>query len=724
MPTNKKKPIITTNRRKVQAYNDSSFIKKNFSIFPKPKGYDQALKRVGQDPSADYFPAPEQPYILKKEKKKIKKDIVPVPVKENIPKDTIPVVKPIIKPQVEKEPEPTVPKKLPGGSGPFARYPKKQGFFNKIKDSFNGLMQNRMVNGRNVNNITVTGPKYQNGTKKLSYKDWKNSLPDNLRTESKLYNLRGAYEGGLEPELNEDGFYHLGSRNPKTGEILKSPAHDTFKEAIDIERKLGYVPLVKPDGKVYTQNPEEQTYVSGAKSVKQYRGDENLPEAKNGMKKGCGCKHTKSKYKYGTGALTIPEGSAIVTANGGKNKKALMAYKKGNYKLLNNIIEDMPEDNKYKKVGGADALGVLKNPLSVSKATQYGAKYPWFKPFTQSNTEAGRISRTTGANTLLDPNDFYNQYNNLETFQKKTGKQYNDMSSLQGDIYDNMTEEQRASMWKKFGPTLKSNQMTKENFVDLKAGARTAYGLNTVDKTFKEKEDEKEEEIIDDKGKDDFKLKKGLNIPSLAEASAKASLLSQGVEDVPENYLKLGRYNYASQLDRTLRENAVAANAAKETIRDASAGNAGNFLSNVANVTGQRFNANAAAVGDDTDKRQNISNANVDLGNTEATTNTGLRNQYAQQRSANRGAYNNMLVSLGQSIDTATDASKLMSNQKGADNQRLAILKSMADSGNYDITTNPDGTMGFSVKQLPKTTTATEEPKKRGAKRLKTYKRR
>ena len=44
--------------------------------------------------------------------------------------------------------------------------------------------------------------------------------------------------------------------------------------------------------------------LSGAKSVKQYRGDENLPEAKNGMKK-CGCKHTRSKYKYQEGERDI-----------------------------------------------------------------------------------------------------------------------------------------------------------------------------------------------------------------------------------------------------------------------------------------------------------------------------------------------------------------------------------------------------------------------------------
>jgi hypothetical protein len=51
----------------------------------------------------------------------------------------------------------------------------------------------------------------------------------------------------------------------------------------------------------------------------------------------------------------------------------------------------------------------------------------------------------------------------------------------------------------------------------------------------------------------------------------------------------------------------------------------------------------------------------------------------------------------------------------------------MSDSGNYNIVTNPDGTISYSVKQFPKTTTVSdtkEEGKKRGAKKLKTYKRR
>lgn len=49
----------------------------------------------------------------------------------------------------------------------------------------------------------------------LSYWEWKNSLPDNLaHTPDWQYNNFGAYTGGLKPELNEDGYYHLGSRNP------------------------------------------------------------------------------------------------------------------------------------------------------------------------------------------------------------------------------------------------------------------------------------------------------------------------------------------------------------------------------------------------------------------------------------------------------------------------------------------------------------------------------
>lgn len=976
----KRKPIITTDRRKVQAYNDSlkyhnTYVRlkdKVFKVKVKKLSDLSALTREvnennppwyinsrgkqewgkhelysqkgkgdeGHKVGLTNYKKPEQPYIYKKveeekkkEKKKIKKikkDIVPVPVKESIPKDTIPVVKPIIepvvKPQVEKEPEPIVPKKLPGGSGPFARYPNMKGQLSNVKTS-------RMVNGRNVNNITVTGPKYQNGTKKLSYKDWKNSLPDNLRTESKLYNLRGAYEGGLEPELNEDGFYHLGSRNPKTGEILKSPAHNTFKEAINADRKLGYIPLVKPDGKVYTQNPEEQTFVSGAKSVKQYRGDENLPEAKNGMKKGCGCKHSKSKYKYqdgtddlslevdndpeiielnrklkevndrvfgktakppvakpapvvakkpvtkiqtpvvaktkiavpvtktvknvqktvvkpvqkkiiekpksitsykrpsklealhsyknfdsqvdslenvsnlsqakkryeiasvntnkqkflqslpqkeqdfintyyrtqtrqqdmkeaineniayqkkllnknkqrfkksedvrkyeaaveekelnpsffdsvkyafknkykyGTGALTIPEGSAIVTANKGKNKQALMAYKKGNYKLLNNIIDDMPEDNVDKAQAGKKKVltreerearykraRLLTGPLSPEEEADFKEdekvlQEDTFTPYTSPVEDAweGEDEDNKKHRERLQTDPAF------RAAEMKAGRAYKDKKG-------NFNYKYAGNSYKKNQPNNDeiAGKFTSNKLPDIKISDEDAKALKTPPPGNTSNNNSQDEKKNSNK-------RRGFDIPSLAEVAARGSILSQGVEGVPENYLKLGRYNYASQLDRTLRENAIAANTAKENIRDVSGGSAGSYLSNVANITAKRFDANAAAVGDDTLERQKILNLNVDKGDEEAKVNTGLRNQYAQQRSANRGAYNNQLIALGQGIDTAVDASKLMSSQRDNDDVRTNLLK----SGNYYM--DKDGNVHMN--------------KAKGSKKLKTYKR-
>jgi predicted transcriptional regulator len=442
-------------------------------------------------------------------------------------------------------------------------------------------------------------------------------------------------------------------------------------------------------------------YVSGAKSVKQYREDENLPEAKKGMKN-CGCKHPKSKYKYGTGALAIPEGSAIVTANKGKNKQALMAYKKGNYKLLNNIIEDMPEDNVDKKQEGAkevsmfDLSNFTKPTPGFYRATRQGKGYGKYKA-PDDETQKQRE---------------YEYEKNPKAFEKKYGKI---ATSLQKERMEAFKAGKEDFTWSddkqlyKSGLKIPAREAQNTNLLPNPNLPNGGLDLGKRENVDKKPDDKKNDTFATSKRGGDFLR----NIPSLAEAMAKAAVLAPGVDGVAENYLNLKTPTYVSQLDRTLRENAVAANTAKENIRDVSGGSAGSYLSNVAAVTAKRFDANNAAVGADTEGRNANMNIGVGIKNDEAKINTDLRNQYAQQRAMNRGAYNNMLVSLGQSIDTAADASKLMSNQRGADNQRLAILKSMSDSGNYDITTNPDGTMSYSVKKAAK-----------GVKKLKTYKRR
>ena len=90
-----------------------------------------------------------------------------------------------------------------------------------------------------------------------AYNQWRSTLPKNLQTETPDYDLYGAFKAGLQPEWNdEDKSYHLGSRDPKTGRILKKPGHPTFGQTIYNDMLLGYYPIYK-DGEIYTENPFE-----------------------------------------------------------------------------------------------------------------------------------------------------------------------------------------------------------------------------------------------------------------------------------------------------------------------------------------------------------------------------------------------------------------------------------------------------------------------------------
>lgn len=88
-----------------------------------------------------------------------------------------------------------------------------------------------------------------------TYKEYRASLEalqPGLGTETSDYNLRGAWEGGLEPQKVEDGTYHLGSRNPKTGLLLKSVDHPTFDKMIEGERQAGYEVYQDDNGSYYS----------------------------------------------------------------------------------------------------------------------------------------------------------------------------------------------------------------------------------------------------------------------------------------------------------------------------------------------------------------------------------------------------------------------------------------------------------------------------------------
>jgi len=75
------------------------------------------------------------------------------------------------------------------------------------------------------------------------YKQWVKNLPSNLRgTDTTTYNLKGAFQAGLNPIWNEeDKSYHLSSIDPTTGNFLKSKKHSTTYKETDWFKNQGMV---------------------------------------------------------------------------------------------------------------------------------------------------------------------------------------------------------------------------------------------------------------------------------------------------------------------------------------------------------------------------------------------------------------------------------------------------------------------------------------------------
>lgn len=98
------------------------------------------------------------------------------------------------------------------------------------------------------------------------YMEWRQSLPDNLRlTNDNDYDMRAAFKAGMQPVLESDGLYHLESRDPETGRILKSPHHPTYLQAINTDARMGYYPVVDDKGQTYTQTWEGNKFAGGGK---------------------------------------------------------------------------------------------------------------------------------------------------------------------------------------------------------------------------------------------------------------------------------------------------------------------------------------------------------------------------------------------------------------------------------------------------------------------------
>ena len=105
----------------------------------------------------------------------------------------------------------------------------------------------------------------------VAYNAWRQTLPKNLQRETPTYDLYGAYKAGLEPGwVPEDKSYHLGSRDPRDGRILKSPTHESFFKALYLDSNIGYYPVYR-NGQIYTEQPVKYVDIS------KYKGGKDEP---------------------------------------------------------------------------------------------------------------------------------------------------------------------------------------------------------------------------------------------------------------------------------------------------------------------------------------------------------------------------------------------------------------------------------------------------------------
>jgi hypothetical protein len=193
------------------------------------------------------------------------------------------------------------------------------------------LRQERKIRAQKANGGPIKENPLYKSNEDYVYNQWVQSMPENLRQESPGYNMRGAWEGGLEPEMfyrDEQGNFrtahephpfnptyepHLGSRNPNTGEILKSPEHHTYDMAIEGDIRAGYTPRVDArTGTMYSTNSNDPTTAGPFKEYAEgsFVGEDELPTYRYANKEGViGGPRVTDK---GTWLPTTPEGTLVV----------------------------------------------------------------------------------------------------------------------------------------------------------------------------------------------------------------------------------------------------------------------------------------------------------------------------------------------------------------------------------------------------------------------------
>lgn len=317
----------------------------------------------------------------------------------------------------------------------------------------------------------------------------------------------------------------------------------------------------------------------------------NAPTHKEGGVKAAVVQSGKDKIR---GILNIPQGSAIVTAKGGMNKKAIEAYKKGDDKTLEKIINTMPEDK----------------PSKPKK--KYGSKFDY--GVDELERRKGNLSASSDVfvgNTSNDVNQ---------------GFGFGKYSSL------NRPQEQTT-------PQVASTETKGSNLLGKASNIGTG----------------------------------------LMEAAPSIYNLGRGLFEKPEKttrrYIANKGYKYKDMSASARRAANEARLIESENIRNTTGGSGSSFLANQAIASANKFKNISDINLQESGKRQNIRNANVDIRNQQNQANLALTNQYDDLDLQNKAAKTGFL---GAGLTGFSDLSfnnRLMKNQAEADRIRANTLE-------------------------------------------------
>jgi len=262
--------------------------------------------------------------------------------------------------------------------------------------------RNVKLSGTPKGNIDLKGETKLSPENEIKFLAFQKTMPENLRKDNDLYNSRGYWESLGMPKVfdnaqqkNNDGTIHAYSRNPKTGEILKSQKHPTFLKAIQEDEKIGYFAYESPDGKIYTLSkkdniPSEFKRVSfrpdGTKKDVGYFGE---LKTKSG--------NSVTEYSFGTSdvngkEMNIP--SLVPTLTPQEKQYVLDRAEKDEplgRDAIGNSIYQKAVDHARKRIKEGKSPFYSSEELDKSTFDNYNKT---FEDYKQKNKELGNIIKT------------------------------------------------------------------------------------------------------------------------------------------------------------------------------------------------------------------------------------------------------------------------------------------------------------------------------------------